>query len=124
VLLVLVSSGAISSPKTSYLLHCGGCHLPDGRGVPPEVPSLRNELGKLIQIPGGRDYLVRVPGASQAPISDRELAQVLNYVLREFNRETLSTDFTPLGAEEVSKSRPHILADPLKYRARLWADYN
>ena len=56
----------MSKAKFNYLLHCRGCHLPDGRGTPPEVPTLISELGKIVQVPGGRDYLVRVPGSAQA----------------------------------------------------------
>ena len=119
----MVSSIAHTSPKTSYLLHCGGCHLLDGRGVPPEVPSLRDELGKLIQIPGGREYIVRGPGASQAPVSDQELADILNFVLREFNGQTLESNFRPLTGAEVAASRRNILADPFKYRDELWQRY-
>ena len=119
----LICAGVFASPRISYLLHCGGCHLPDGRGVPPEVPTLRDELGKLVQIPGGRDYIVRVPGASQAPISDQELADVLNFVLMEFNEPTLPSDFKPLQESEVSASRRNILADPFKYRDKLWRLY-
>jgi hypothetical protein len=122
-LIMLISNGVFANPGISYLLHCGGCHLPDGRGVPPEVPSLRDELGKLVQIPGGRDYIVRVPGASQAPIPDQELADVLNFVLMEFNKQTLAKDFEPLTESEVSASRQNILADPFKYRDQLWRSY-
>jgi len=119
----LVSINAYCNPQISYLLHCGGCHLPNGESVPPEVPSLRDELGKLVGIPGGRDYIVRVPGASQAPISDQELADVLNFVLTEFNQQTLADDFKPLTGSEVAASRRNILADPFKYRDELWQKY-
>jgi mono/diheme cytochrome c family protein len=122
-LLLVSSSAAVASPRTSYLLHCAGCHLPDGRGAPPAVPTLRNTLGQLVQTPQGRDYLVRVPGASQAPISDGELATVINYTLLEFNRETLPEQFKPLQEKEVARSRPNILADPLLYRRQLWPEY-
>jgi hypothetical protein len=98
--------------------------LPNGEGVPPEVPSLRDELGKLVGIPGGRDYIVRVPGASQAPISDEELADVLNFVLTKFNGKTLASDFKPLTGPEVTASRRNILADPFKYRDELWQSYS
>ena len=114
---------ASPDPRISYLLHCGGCHLPDARGVPPEVPPLRDELGKLVRIPGGRDYIVRVPGASQAPVSDQGLADILNFVLLEFNQQTLGKDFKPFTAAEVSASRRNILADPFKYRDKLWQSY-
>jgi mono/diheme cytochrome c family protein len=122
-LLLVMSFAAVASPRTSYLLHCAGCHLPDGRGAPPAVPSLRETLGQLVQTPKGRDYLVRVPGASQAPISDGELAAVINYTLLEFNNDTIPEPFKPLSEKEVSRSRPNILANPLEYRRQLWPEY-
>ena len=110
--------------KFNYLLHCRGCHLPDGRGTPPEVPTLINELGKIVQVPRGRDYLVRVPGSAQAPLDDQELAEVINWILVNFNQETLPDNFTPLKAKEVGRARKHVLADPLKYRAEIWQAYS
>ncbi|MCZ6855833.1 MAG: cytochrome c [Gammaproteobacteria bacterium] len=111
------------TPRVAYLLHCGGCHLPDGSSNPPEVPDLRGELGRIIAVPGGRDYLARVPGASQAPVSDEDLARILNWVLHQFNAKTLPDDFTPLTADEVGRSRRNVLTDPLKHRAALWERY-
>ena len=32
-----------ASPRTDYLLYCGGCHLENGSGDPPEIPDLRAE---------------------------------------------------------------------------------
>jgi hypothetical protein len=63
-----------------------------------------------------------VPGAAQTPLSDDELAAVLNWVLMEFNRETLPEGFRALSGSEVAKSRARVLADPLKLRAELWPD--
>jgi len=56
----------------------------------------------------------RVPGAAQAPIRNDALAAVLNWVLLEFNRETLPAGFRPLRGSEVGRSRVQALADPLK----------
>ena len=110
--------------RVNYLLHCGGCHLPDGRGVPPEVPSLRGAIGRLAGFPDGRRYLARVPGASQAPLTDAELAAVLNWVLQTFSADTLPGDFRALSAAEVASARDDVLADPLRERERLWRRYD
>jgi hypothetical protein len=112
-----------ADPRADYLLHCGGCHLPDASGVPPSVPSLSNTLGRIVASPEGRDYIVRVPGASQTPLSDEQLAAVMTWVLLTFNKETLPDDFVPLSAREVGKSRSQVLADPQKMRETLWPDY-
>jgi len=117
-----LASPALADPRSDYLLHCGGCHRPDGRGLPPTVPSLVGPLGAIAASPAGRDYIARVPGAAQAPLSDEQLAAVLNWVLSEFNRDSLPSSFRPLEGSEVGASRARILADPLKLRAEIWPE--
>jgi hypothetical protein len=80
------------------------------------VPTLRDTLGNLVARPGGREYLVRVPGVLQSRLGDHALADVLNYVLTEFNRDTLPADFKPYTQKEVAAARQRILADPVAYR--------
>jgi len=118
---LLMSAAAGADPQTDYLLYCRGCHLANGAGVPPVVPTLQDELGKLIASPEGREYIVRVPGVSQTPMSDQRLAAVLNWVLAEFNAASLPADFTPYSDEEVGTARKLTLEDPLKYRQSLRA---
>jgi mono/diheme cytochrome c family protein len=120
--LAAAAAAAVAEPRADYLMHCAGCHLADGRGDPPEVPSLAGPLGYIAASPAGRDYLARVPGAAQAPISNEALAAVLNWVLLEFNRETLPAGFRPLRGSEVGRSRAQVLADPVKRRRELWPD--
>ena len=123
VLLLALAAPAQADTRTDYLLHCGGCHLSDGSGAPDDVPSLRDDLGRIITVAEGRGYLVRVPGSSQAMLDDAELAAVINWVLTEFNSATLADDFEPLTAEEVQEARSDVLMDPLKFRAELWQHY-
>ena len=113
-----------ASPRTNFLLYCSGCHRPTGEGKPPNVPTLHQELGRMMSVPEMRAYLVQVPGSSQTPLSDADLAEVVNWVLTEFNGDTLPDDFEPLSTGEVSAARQHILADPLKYRIEYWKDYD
>ncbi len=113
-----------ASPRINYLLYCTGCHAADGAGKPPNVPTLRDELGRMISVPEMRSYLVRIPGASQAPISDAELTAVINWLLHEFNSDTLPKNFEEYTEEEVSTARRNILADPLRYRAEHWKAYD
>lgn len=113
---------ATADPRSDYLMHCAGCHLANAAGVPPYVPSLAGPLGPIVSSAEGRDYVARVPGAAQTPLTDEELAAVLNWVLLEFNRDTLPAGFRPLRGPDVAKSRARVLADPLKLRAELWPD--
>ena len=113
-----------ASPRINFLLYCTGCHAANGAGKPPNVPSLRDELGRMISVPEMRSYLVRIPGASQAPISDADLTDVINWLLREFNSNTLPANFEEYTVGEVSDARRNILADPLRYRAEYWKSYD
>jgi mono/diheme cytochrome c family protein len=121
--LLMLPLSSPADPRADYLLHCAGCHLTNAAGVPPSVPSLVNTLGRIVTTPEGRDYVVRVPGASQTPLSDAQLAAVMNWVLQTFNKDTLPEDFKPLSAREVGTSRSQVLADPQKMRESLWPDY-
>jgi hypothetical protein len=49
------------------------------------------------------------------------LAAVLNWVLTEFNGDTVPAGAAPLSADEVAEARANVLADPLRERARIWA---
>ena len=121
---LLHSSVFAASPRTNYLLYCSGCHRPLGEGKPPNVPTLRNELGYMMSIEAMRGYLARVPGSAHAPISDAQLTDVLNWMLDEFNAKTLPRGFKKLTVEEVTKARSKILPDPNQYRADHWKAYD
>ena len=97
--------------------------MPDGSGLKDVVPDLHGTMGRMAADPEGRDYLVRVPGATQAPISDEKLTEVINWMLKEFSDETLPKNFKPLTVAEVSRSRVRLLADPLKYRAEIFPGF-
>ena len=113
------ASLAFADPRTDYLLYCRGCHLVNGSGVPPEVPTLVSDIGKIVAIPGGREYIIRVPGVSQTAMNNDELSAVLNWVLAEFNADTTPENFSPYTSEEVGEARQKVLVDPLKFRAAL-----
>jgi hypothetical protein len=114
---------AQADPKSHYMIHCMGCHLPGGHGLPPEVPAFSDQLGKLVSTPEGKQYLVQVPGASQALLNDNELAHVLNWILTEYSRDTLPENFEFYTGSEVSRYRKNILADPGTARIKLLGTY-
>jgi mono/diheme cytochrome c family protein len=112
--LTLVTGGASAvsaeAPQILYMLQCQGCHLADGSGAPGSVPSLAG-LERFLAVPGGREYLVRVPGSAQSPLSDAELAAVLNWMIREFGLPEVAADFAPYSAGEVAGVRHPPLTD-------------
>lgn len=118
----LLAASATSSaqpPRIQYMIHCLGCHTMDGRGVPGKVPNLRTEMPALLHVEGGREYMVQVPGSAQAPLSDAEVAAVLNFILDEFAEVDLPADFQPYTAEEVARLRPDAPVDITETRANL-----
>ncbi len=107
--------------KTNYMLNCQGCHQADGSGLPDNVPSMRGFAGKFLQVPGGRDFLVQVPGSSNSPLSDAELAELLNWILITMSAEQLDDSFQYYTEAEVTESRQHVLVDVGRTRANLIA---
>ncbi|MFI5364552.1 MAG: hypothetical protein ACHQ4J_02910 [Candidatus Binatia bacterium] len=107
---------AAADPQIDYVLHCRGCHGPDGGGVPGGAPSFRGQIAKFLWVPGGREYLIRVPGAAQSELSDARLAALLNWMVRTFSAEQLPADFVPFGPMEVARLRGSPLTDAARAR--------
>ncbi len=105
-------------PRVNYMLQCMGCHTPDGSGEPDRVPSIRETLAPFARSPEGRRFLVQVPGASQARLSDAELAELLNWMVRTLSRVSLG-HFAPFTAAEVASYRRTPLVEVQATRERL-----
>jgi len=107
--------------KAAFESRCAACHRNDGSGAPGVYPPLKGQLGTYLKVEEGRDYLVQlvaygmygeveITGTTYTGIMpafgswpDEKLAAVLNYVLTEFNAETLPPDFQPFTASEVAR---------------------
>ena len=107
------------SPRINYILHCQGCHLVDGAGTAGKVPALKNEVGRFLHVPGGREFLIQVPGSSQSALTDAEIAAVLNWILETFSSGQLSADFVPYTKAEISRYRQPPLTNVSAVRANL-----
>jgi hypothetical protein len=112
-------SATTGTPALDYVLQCQGCHLEDGSETPGKVPALAGSVAHYLHVPGGRAYLVRVPGVANAPLSDAALAALLDWVLARFDAASLPADFVPYGAEEVGRLRASPLVDVAGERRRL-----
>ncbi len=105
--------------RNNYMLHCQGCHTPDGSGAAGKVPSLKGFMGNFLRVEGGREFLIQVPGAAQSALSDAELAELTNWMLRTFSPAEVSGNFRPYDAVEVARLRSYILVDVAGTRAAL-----
>jgi hypothetical protein len=117
--LCCLPAGATGEPHADYMLHCQGCHGPDGSGAPGGVPSFRGNVAKFLSVPGGREYLIRVPGTSQSELSNHRVASLLNWMVRTFDAENVPTRFEPFSADEVARLRRPPLIDVETVRQRL-----
>ena len=122
-LLVATGIGATAagagSPALDYALNCQGCHRAEGTGTPGSVPALAGSVGKFLQVPGGREFLVRVPGVAQAALDDVALAGVLNWVLERFGGDDVPKNFVPYAAAEVARLRHQPFTNVQRVRADL-----
>ena len=105
--------------RQNYMLNCQGCHLPDGSGSPGNVPKLNDFVGYFLHVPGGREFIAQVPGAANAPISNEELAGVMNWMLLNFSAKELPTPFKPYSADEIGELRKAPLVEVDQRRGEL-----
>jgi mono/diheme cytochrome c family protein len=100
-----------SRARQNYLIHCMGCHGEAGLGLEGKVPSFRNTLAKISASPQGRDYVLRVPGVTQATLDDAQTAEVLNWVLARFSATEAARQVAPFTAAEVARTRQRPLLE-------------
>jgi hypothetical protein len=91
--------------RQDWILYCQGCHRPDATGSLDTAPALKDFVARFLRVRGGREYLARVPGIASAPLSDAELAGLLNWVLWRFDAAGLPASFRPYDADEMALLR-------------------
>jgi hypothetical protein len=106
-------------PLVNYQLRCMGCHLADGSGQPGRVPSIRRSLVLFSASAAGRNYVVRVPGVAQSPLSDEDTAALLNWMAKNLSDLKLPPSFADYSAAEIHGLRDRPLAQVGALRARL-----
>ena len=107
-------------PAVNYQLHCMGCHLADGSGQAGRVPSVRRSLVLFSASPEGRNYVVRVPGVAQSPLSDADTAALLNWMAKNLSDVQLPTGLADYSAAEIHALRDRPLVRVSAIRERLW----
>ena len=107
--------------RTLYLLKCSGCHRADGQGAADAgVPRFPGFIADLARDPGGRTYMLHVPGVASSGLSDADLTGVLNYLLDRWSGAPAGNvkRFTP---QEVATLRAVAVNDIVGYRRTLVA---
>ena len=91
--------------RQNYILKCQGCHGAEARGDLSQTPPMAGMVSQFLSVPGGRDYLARVPGVATAPVGNAELAELLNWTLLRFDAAHIPTGFKPYEASEMARLR-------------------
>ncbi|MDP1790428.1 MAG: cytochrome c [Methylibium sp.] len=113
------SVAVTTSVRSQYVVHCAGCHGLDGAGSHVgNVPDMR-KLGHFLRVPGGREFVIRVPGVMGSGLSDQQVADVTNWVLTTLAPASLPVDHVPYDAAEVQRARADPLVDVAAARAGL-----
>ena len=118
-LLLAAPPALAGSPAVDYALNCQGCHLDDGSGTAGSVPPLAGSVGRFLRVPGGREFIVRVPGVATSALDDAALAAVLNWMLERFGPPHLPEKYAPYTAAEVGALRQKPLTNVDRVRAEL-----
>lgn len=110
------SKAKTHSARSAYILHCAGCHGMDGRGVSQaQVPDLR-AMADFLKVPGGREFLIKVPGVMGSALSDAEIAEVTNWMLIDGIGRSPPGRFQPYTEKEVREARRSPLVDVMQSR--------
>jgi mono/diheme cytochrome c family protein len=112
---------AFTKPQSNYLLGCGGCHGENGISNSRLVPDLNDQVGYYLAIPEGREYLVRLPNVAFSIMSDRELTDVLNFMVFRIGGASVPAHTVPYSVAEVARLRKQPLDEVslIDYRKHL-----
>ncbi len=115
----------LDAAQSTYLQRCGGCHGIQGTSNPAVVPTLRGQVSQFLCTRQGREYLVRLPSIATSPLSDRQLADLMNFVV--FSLGGTSSDelrAPPFSAAEIGRLRRRPLNEValVKFRADVVED--
>jgi mono/diheme cytochrome c family protein len=108
--------------RSNYMIHCQGCHMPQGEGMADRtVPKMAGFVGLFLHVDGGREFLVQVPGSANTSLDDRDLAELLNWILSTMSPSELPDSFLPYTPHEVGDLRKSPLAEVAQTRKALVA---
>ncbi|MBU2979611.1 cytochrome c [Alteromonas sp. C1M14] len=110
------TSAGLTKAQTDYILQCQGCHKASGTGMPPQTPDFHEYGNDFMHMQEGRQYWISVPGAANSPLTDGELANVLNYIATDIVEVKNHTPFT---ANEVRAHRGKKMTNVYEVRRQL-----
>jgi hypothetical protein len=114
----------LSATQVAYLTSCGGCHGIEGISAPGAVPTLQGLTGSFLCTRQGREFIIRLPDVALSTLSDRELTDVMNFVVFEIGAPVAGgRPARPYTVAEVARLRRQPLTNTgvTAYRNRVVA---
>ena len=88
------------------------------------TPIRRAIVAQFLGVPGGREFIGRVPGVATVDLPDHRLANLVNWTIYRFDPAHVPADFKPYTPEEIGRLRQNPLRlERAATRARLVADF-
>jgi len=114
---------ALNHAQTAYVAGCGGCHGIQGISKNELIPSLRDRAGYWLCTAEGRKYMVKLPNVALAPLSDAELADLMNFVAFDLGGVSAPKAAARYTASEITQLRAEspIITDVLSTRRTIVA---
>lgn len=97
------SSETVQRTAFNYAINCRGCHGPEAMATHASVPDMKDFIDRFLEVEGGREYLIQVPGVSRSALSDQEVADMLNWLIVTQGRK--KTIQRPFKEAEIRKHR-------------------
>ncbi|MFM9937311.1 MAG: cytochrome C [Novosphingobium sp.] len=92
--------------QTDFVEQCAGCHGVRGSSIPAHLPELKDRVGYFMCTPESRAYLLRLPNVAHSRLTDnRQLADLMNYVIFVLGGNSAPAGTKPFTAEEVARER-------------------
>lgn len=91
--------------RQNWVLNCQGCHKVGALGLGLEMPDLNGEISKFLTVEGGREFIGQVNGIANSPLSNADLADLVNWMLVTYDPVHIPEDAQAYTAEEVARFR-------------------
>jgi len=82
---------------------------------------MRDSLGYFLHSPEGRAFLVQVPGTSQSPLTNAQVASMLNWMIGAFSAAQAPSAYPAFTEAEVATLRARRLDDVMGTRREIVA---
>ena len=83
---------------------------------------MKDFVGYFLHSTDGREFLIRVPGVAHSALSDLEIAEMMNWLLKTYSAEQLPDEYAPFTVTEVARLRLDPERNPDDTRAMILAN--